>query len=167
MKITYDPWADAVSFHMATSEKGIVDYAEVDGDTFIHFDSENRIIELEVLAASKRLDLDFLLPEITLFGDEGYETWRKLQVALWRLKQAGQPIVAGPNEKIYWITKIENHSIILFGEALSASVTISEQDLDNPDIAVHKKFERGELVQALWEMGGYHTDPATKSGGQP
>ena len=167
MKITYDPWADTVSFHMATSEKGIVDYAEVDGDTFIHFDSENRIIELEVLAASKRLDLDFLLPEITLFGDEGYETWRKLQVALWRLKQAGQPIVAGPNEKIYWITKIENHSIILFGEALSAPVSISEQDLDNPDIAVHKKFERGELVEALWEMGGYHTDPATKSGGQP
>ena len=160
MKITYDPWADAVSFHLASPEKGIVDYADVDGDTFIHFDSENRIVELEVLAASQRLDLDFLLPEITLLGDEAYDTWRKLQVALWRRKQSGQPIIAGRSEKIYRITKIENHSVILFAEASSAPVTISQQDLDNPDITVHKKFERGELVEALWEMGGYHTDPA-------
>lgn len=160
MKITYDPWADAVSFHLASSDKGIVDYADVDGDIFIHFDSENRIVELEVLAASQRLDLDFLLPKITLLGDEGYETWRKLQVALWRCKQSGQPVLAGLNEKVYWITKIENHSVTLFAEASSVPVTISEQDLDNPDIAVHKKFERGELVEALRKMGGYHTHPA-------
>ena len=66
MRITYDPWADAVSFHIGSTEKGIVDYTDVDGDTIIHFDSDNRIVELEVLAASQRLDLDFLLPEITL-----------------------------------------------------------------------------------------------------
>ena len=70
MRITYDPWADAVSFHIGSTDKGIVDYTDVDGDTIIHFDSDNRIVELEVLAASQRLDLDFLLPEITLL-----ETW--------------------------------------------------------------------------------------------
>ena len=115
MKITYDPWADAAYFYISGSKKEIVDFAAVDGDTFIHYDPDNRIVALEVLGASQRLDLDFLLPEITLLGDEGYETWRKLQVALWRYKQSGQPIVAGPNEKIYSITKIENQSVTLLG----------------------------------------------------
>ena len=157
MRITYDPWSDAVSFHIASPEKGIVDYADVDGDTIIHFDGDNRIVELEVLAASQRLDLDFLLPEITLLGDEGYQTWRKLQVALWQYKQAGRPIVAGVKERIYWISKIENHAVTLTAESSSESVTISEQDLDNRDIATHKKLARGEIIEALWELGQYHS----------
>lgn len=160
MRITYDPWADAVSFHIAGPEKGIVDFADVDEDTIIHFDSENRIVELEVLAASQRLDLDFLLPEITLLGDEGYATWRKLQVALWRYKQAGQPIVAGATEKIYWVSKIENHAVTLIAESAAAPVKISEQDLDNRDITAHKKLARGEIVEALWELGQYRSDSA-------
>lgn len=158
MRITYDPWADAVSFHIGSTDKGIVDYTDVDGDTIIHFDSDNRIVELEVLAASQRLDLDFLLPEITLLGDEGYKTWRKLQVALWQYKQAGQPVIAGANERNYWISKIENRAVTLIAESAATPVTIFEQDLDNPDIAAHKKLARGELVEALWEMGGYHKD---------
>ena len=156
MRITYDPWADAVSFYIGGPEKGIVDYADVDGDTIVHFDGDNRIVELEVLAASQRLDLDFLLPEIILLGDEGYPTWRKLQVALWRYKQAGQPIIAGAKEKTYWISKIEDHAVTLFAESSSVPVTISAEDLDNPDIATHKKLARGELVEVLWGMGSYH-----------
>jgi uncharacterized protein YuzE len=158
MRITYDPWADAVSFHIGSPEKGIVDYADVDGDTFIHFDPDNRIVAMEILGASRRLDLDFLLPEITLLGDEGYQTWRRLQVALWRRKQAGQPIIAGAKEKTYWISQIENHSVTLIAE--SVSVTISEQDLDNLDIASHKKLTRGDIVEALWELGQYHSGSA-------
>ena len=160
MKITYDPWADAVSFHIAGPGKGIVDFVEVDGDTIVHFDADNRIVELEVLAASHRLDLDFLLPEITLLGDEGYQTWRTLQVALWRYKQAGQPIVAGAEEKTYWISKIENHSVTLIAESSSEPVTISEQELDNPDITAHKKLGQGELIKVLWELGHYHSGTA-------
>ena len=158
MRITYDPWADAVSFHIGGPGSGIVDYAAVDGDTIIHFDGDNRIVELEVLAASHRLDLDFLLPEITLLGDEGYKTWRKLQVALWRCKQAGQPIITEGKEKNYWIFKIENHSVALIPESSSTPVIIFEQDLDDPDISAHKKMERGELVEALWELGHYYKD---------
>lgn len=160
MRITYDPWADAVSFHIGGPGKGIVNYTDVDGDTIVHFDEDNRIVELEVLAASQRLDLDFLLPEITLLGDEGYQTWRKLQVTLWRYKQSGQPIVAGAKEKTYWISKIENHAVTLIAESSSAQVTISEQDLDNSDIVAHTKVARGEIVEALWELGQYHSRPA-------
>ena len=156
MRITDDPWADAVSFQIASSPKGIVDYALVDEDTIVHFDSKNRIVELEVLAASHRLDLDFLLPEITLLGDEGYETWRKLQVALWRFKQTGQPVVAGAKEKAYWISKVENHAVILIPESSSTPVKIYEEDLENPDLTAHNKLGRGELVEALWELGHYH-----------
>ena len=156
MKITYDPWADAVSFHIGGPGKNIVDYADVDGDTIVHFDGDNRIVQLEVLAASQRLNLDFLLPEITILGDEGYQTWRKLQVALWRYKQTGQPIVAGAKEKTYWISKVGNRAVTLIPESSSTPVTIYEEDLDNPDLAAHKKLDRGELVEALWELGHYH-----------
>lgn len=159
-RITYDPWADAVSFHIGGPEKFIVDYADVDGDAIVHFDGDNRIVALEVLAASQRLDLDFLLPEITLLGDEGYQTWRKPQGALWRYKQAGQPIVAGAKEKTYRISKIENHAVTLIAESSSAPVTISEQDLDNFDIAAHRNLPLGEIVEALWGLGQYRSDSA-------
>ena len=158
MKITYDPWADAVSFHIGGPGKGIVDYADVDEDTIVHFDSQKRIVELEILAASQRLDLDFLLPEVTLLGEEEYKTWRKLQVALWRHKQTGQPIMAGVDEKAYLVSKIENHSVTLLAEPSSAIVTIYEQDLDNPDFLVGKSLAHNELVKSLWQMGDYHKD---------
>ena len=156
MKITYDPWADAVYFYISGSEKEIVDFADVDGDTFIHYDPDNRIVALEVLAASQRINLDFLLPEITLLGDAGYKTWRKLQVALWRFKQKGHPIMAGDKGKKYWISKVENHAVTLIPESSSTPVKISEEDLDNPDLATHKRLDRGELVEALWELGSYY-----------
>ena len=158
MKITYDPWADAVSIYIGNPEKGIVDYADVDEDTIVHFDPDKRIVELEILAASQRLDLDFLLPEITLLGEEEYTTWRKLQVALWRHKQQGQPIAAGIDEKAYMVSKIENHSVTLLAEPSSAPVTIYEQDLADPDAPVHQGLVHSELVKALWKMGDYHID---------
>ncbi len=160
MKITYDPWADAVYFHIGGPEKGIVDFADVDGDAFIHFDPDNRIVALEVLAASQRLNLDFLLSEITLLEGKDYITWRKLQVALWRRKQADQPVIAGDEGEKYWISKVENHAVTFITESSSTPVTVSEQELDNPDLAAHKKLARGELVEALWELGHYHSDPA-------
>ena len=156
MEITYDPWADVVSFHIGGPGKAIVDYADVDEDTIVHFDGDNRIVELEVLAASQRLNLDFLLPEITILGDEHYPVWRKLQVALWRYKQTGQPVVAGAKEKTYWISKLDNRAVTLIPESSSTPVKIYEEDLDNPDLAAHRELDRGELVEALWELGHYH-----------
>ena len=156
MEITYDPWGDVVSFHIGGPEKAIVNYANVDEDTVVHFDGDNRIVELEVLAASQRLNLDVLLPEITILGDEHYPYWRKLQVALWRYKQTGQPVVAGAKEKTYWITKLDNRAVTLISESSSTPLKIYEEDLDNPDLAAHEMLDRGELVEALWELGHYH-----------
>lgn len=156
MKITYDPWADAVSIYLGSPDRGIVDYADVDPDTILHFDSDKRIVELEILAASRRLDLDLLLPEITLLGEKEYKTWRKLQVALWRHKQTGQPIVTGVDEKAYIVCKIEDHAVTLLAEPSSAMVTIYEQDLDNPNIPSDQRLADTELSKVLWEMGDYH-----------
>lgn len=158
MRITYDPWADAVSFKIGGPGKGIVDYVDVDADTIVHFDSDKRIVELEILAASQRLDLDYLLPEITLLGEEEYKTWRKLQVALWRHKQTGQPIVAGVDENAYTVSKIENHAVTLLAEPSATTVTIHQQDLDNLDIPVGQSLALSELVKVLWRMGGYQKD---------
>ncbi len=51
--VTYDPEADAltISFGSATAVEG----EEVHRDVILHFDAADRIVEIEVLRASKRL----------------------------------------------------------------------------------------------------------------
>lgn len=61
MRITYDAKADAVYIYLtdAVSEP---ETRKVDSEINLDFDSSGRLVGIEVLAASERLDLAHLLP---------------------------------------------------------------------------------------------------------
>jgi uncharacterized protein YuzE len=50
--VTYDPEADALGIFFAS---GPSDGEEVSPGVILHFDAANRIVEIEILSASKRL----------------------------------------------------------------------------------------------------------------
>lgn len=59
MKVTYDPSVDA-AYIQITSSRGGVDTTLVDDHVAVDIDCERRVVGVEILDASSRLDLDDL-----------------------------------------------------------------------------------------------------------
>ena len=72
MRITYDPEADAAYFYLAL-KTDLPETRDVDPDIYLDFDVDARLVGLEVLDASKRLDFQYLLPSVEIIGRGG--TW--------------------------------------------------------------------------------------------
>ena len=68
MKITYDPKADAVYIYL-TEKISEAETHEVEEDIALDFDADERLVGIEVLDASKRLDLKHLLPYTQMLAD--------------------------------------------------------------------------------------------------
>ena len=70
IRITYDPEADAAYVYLA-KKVSQPETRELDHDIYLDFDADERLVGIEVLAASKRLDLKHLLTEAeVLKGDD-------------------------------------------------------------------------------------------------
>ena len=67
-RITYDPQADAVYVYLTEKIKEPKTH-DVDRDIYLDFDEQGRLMGIEVLEASKRLDLDYLMPQAELLGE--------------------------------------------------------------------------------------------------
>lgn len=91
MRITYDPEADAAYFYMSI-KTDLPETRDVDSDINLDFDVADRLMGIEVLDASKRLDLEYLLPYLEIIGREE-PGWTKLRVKLLRYKQEGRPLL--------------------------------------------------------------------------
>ena len=63
MKITYDPEADAVYIYLCREVRQ-PKTQKVNGDIYLDFDEEGHLVGIEVLDASRRLDLSALLPVV-------------------------------------------------------------------------------------------------------
>ena len=59
MKVTYDPWADAVYIYFA-SKTGNLNTMIVDNSLMVDIDANDRVFGVEILDASSRLDLEEL-----------------------------------------------------------------------------------------------------------
>ena len=153
MRITYDPEADAAYFYMA-EKRDLPDTRDVDEDIYMDFDAQKRLLGLEVLAASERLDLDYLLPFLEIIGREE-QGWPKLTLKLLRLKQDGKPVKAPVRGNINWVEEVGRNHVSLRREKTGNTVKITRDDLENRDESWHKSKRRSAIVKALWELGGY------------
>ena len=70
MEIFHDPRLDAVTISLSTRTEHAITH-NVDDDIALSLDAFGRLVGVEVLNASKRLDLDYLLPQATTLGGEG------------------------------------------------------------------------------------------------
>ena len=70
MEITYDPKVDAVYIRLIPGKHQVVT-SNVDEDIALDFDAQERLVAIEVLDASKRLDLKHLLVHAEKIYEEG------------------------------------------------------------------------------------------------
>ena len=153
MKITYDPEADAAYFYICEKTEP-PDTRQIDEDIYLDFDEANRLVGVEVLAASRRLDINQLLPLLEIIGREE-PGWRKLVVQLLRHKQECEPIFTKVQKKKNWVEEVGIDRVKIMREATGNTVTITRQDLENKDTEWHRTKRRRAIVEKLWDIGSY------------
>ena len=153
MRITYDPEADAAYFYISI-KNDLRETRQVDSDINLDFDVNDRLVGIEVLDASKRLDLEHLLPHLEIIGREE-PGWIKLRVKLLRCKQAGTPVKTLSQGKKNWVEDVGRNHVLLRREDSGNVVKITRADLENKDEEWHRKHFRKAIVKALWKTGGY------------
>jgi len=155
VRITYDGEADAAYIYLTDKFKE-PETRQVDQDINLDVDVANRLIGIEVLDASKRLDLEYLAPLIENIG-RTEPGWPKLRRELLRRKQAGEHIETLVQHVKNEIKEVGlDRAVFLSARSRSgANRTITRGDLENNDNEWHKKHKRLFLVKALWHIGNY------------
>lgn len=153
MKITYDPEADAAYFYIAPKIE-LPDTRQLTDDIYLDFDAQERLAGIEVLDASKRLDLQCLLPDMEIIGREE-PGWHKLKIQLLRCKQSGIPVKMKDRGTKCWVEEVETSYVSLRRDSAGNIVMITRDDLDNKDQQWHKSHRRLAIVKALWDLGSY------------
>lgn len=153
MKITYDPEADAAYFYISEKTEP-PDTRQIDEDIYLDFDEANRLVGVEVLAASRRLDINRLLPLLEIIGREE-PGWLRLVVQLLRHKQESKPIFTRVQKRKNWVEEVGIDRVKIMREATGNTVTITRQDLENKDTEWHRTKKRRAIVEKLWDMGSY------------
>ena len=87
MRITYDGVADAAYIYLS-DKVGLPETRHVDQDINMDFDEHDRLVGIEILGASQRLNMSSLMPLVERI-DRG---WMKLKLELERRKMVDEPI---------------------------------------------------------------------------
>ena len=153
MRITYDSKADAVYIYLS-DDADHFETRQVDPDINLDFDTSGRLRGVEVLDASKRLDLDQLLPGAELLDDTSLR-WHELRRELVRRKHAGEPIETPVQHVKNWIREVGDDFVVLVSERSKSKTprTVLRSEIEDTDT---EKFPgRRRLIFALREVGGY------------
>ena len=155
MRITYDVEGDAAYIYL-TDTVTEPETVRVDDDINLDFDAGGRLVGIEVLAASERLDLSHLESLVETFQSRPV-SWNRLKKELLRRKQLGEPIKTLKQGVKNWVKEVGDDYVILASEHPRAvSVRrITRELLENSNLDEHKKHRRKAIVQTLWSIGGY------------
>ena len=157
MRISYDAKVDAVDIrfipgHHEVHTKLVDDWIALD------FDARDRLVSIEVLDASERLDLSSLLP-IDFTGDfssiatadgdgvnEASSDWEKLRRELLRRKEAGIPVQTSKRHWENWVVEVGDQYVVLRrGRGKGKSIKITRRRLEG-------SATRPYIVPALREL---------------
>ena len=152
--VTYDRQADAVYIKLIPGRHRVVT-VNVDDDIALNMDEQDRLVGIEVLDASKRLDLRHLLPVDAASGPNGAispwegpvteSLWDRLRLELTRRKEAGTPVETLDRHRKNWIEEVGDDYIIVRREKTGNTLKITRN-----------AFERGRwewsITKALKEL---------------
>ena len=153
MRITYDSKADAVYIYLS-EDADHFETRQVDPDINLDFDTSGRLRGVEVLDASKRLDLVQLLPGVELLDDTSLR-WQELRQELVRRKNAGEPIETSVQHVKNRIIEVGDDFVVLVSERSKSKTSrkVLRSEIEEPDTERFKG--RRKLMVALRRAGGY------------
>ena len=155
MKIRYDAEADAAYLYLSE----VVDRPatrQVTDDVFLDFDDHGRLLGVEVLDASKHLDLSYLEPVLESLNELGV-CWHQLRNELVKRRRAGQPIATTHQVVKYRIKEVTDDYVALLPDKSKEgkSRTITRNMQEDGRLEVHRQLAQKQIIMALWDLGGY------------
>lgn len=143
MKITYDAETDAAYIYLSDSAY-LPETREIEEDINMDFNEHGQLVGIEILAASERLNLSFLMPFVERLDAE----WAGLQKELEKRKHTGQLVEMSENESKYIVEEIGFTYVKLKSRDTKAVKTVMATQLmrSSPD---------QPLLKALRRIGSY------------
>ena len=154
MKVKYEPEYDIAYIHIAGEVKYVGTHS-LDLDIHLDLDEEGRLLGIEILDATRRLDLE--RPFMVTLDDKCPSGWPKLREELRRRKNVGLPVITQPNRHRNWIKDVGEDYVVLQRDRgpEGRSRKISATDLEDCDADRHRKTGSRRLIKALRQLGQY------------
>jgi uncharacterized protein YuzE len=137
MNIAYDVKADALYLTLIPGEHEL-STTNIDEDIALDFDQFERLVGVEILGASKRTDLRYLLPaevagvrdgiasyEVGSAPDLDQGSWDTLRRELVRRKKARIPVRTLKKHAINWVDEVEQDHVVVRRDRSGNRCTIS------------------------------------------
>lgn len=143
MKITYDAEADAVYIYLSDNVQ-LPETREIEKDINMDFNEHNQLVGIEILAASERLNLSFLIPFVKRLDAE----WEGLQKELEKRKRTGELVETSENESKYLVEEVGFTYVRLKSQNTKTVKTVTAMQLmrSSPD---------QPLLKVLRKIGSY------------
>lgn len=154
MKVSYDQKYDIAYIYIA----GQVKYAgthSLDFDIHLDLDPDGRLLGIEILDATRRLDLAY--PFMVTRDDKIPTGWPQLREELRRRMGVGLPIITESKHAKNWITDVGDDYVVLRPDKSESSqdCKIKASDLENDDLDHHRKNADADIIKTLWLLGQY------------
>ena len=143
MKITYDAEADAVYIYLSDNVQ-LPETREIEENINMDFNEHNQLVGIEILAASERLNLSFLIPFVKRLDAE----WAGLQKELEKRKRTGELVETSENESKYLVEEVGFTYVRLKSQNTKTVKTVTAMQLmrSSPD---------QPLLKVLRKIGSY------------
>ena len=143
MKITYDAEADAVYIYLSDNVH-LPETREIEENINMDFNEHNQLVGIEILAASERLNLSFLIPFVKRLDAE----WEGLQKELEKRKRTGELVETSENESKYLVEEVGFTYVRLKSQNTKTVKTVTAMQLmrSSPD---------QPLLKVLRKIGSY------------
>ena len=138
MRITYDAAVDAAYIYLS-DDVYLPDTRHMDEDINLDFDSHDQLVGIEVLDASKRLNLPFLMAYIDGMEDR----WTKLRQELVRRKADDVPVLTVKQQRKNWVEAVGNDYAELKRHDTKNAVRVTRSEFESAapkDLQKHKKW---------------------------
>ena len=155
MKITYDAQGDVAYISLDDQVISADGPRDLGDDIYLDFDSKNRLIGIELLDASIRLNLPRLKPFIQKIDGSEFR-WTFLLVDLYDRKWKELPVVTSEPHTKHWIEDIEEATIKIRSDLSGQSRKITRDQLEDLDVTPSNRIDKADILYALWEIGRQH-----------
>ena len=152
MRITYDARGDVAYISIDEQLVAAEGPRDLGDDIYLDFDSRNRLIGIELLDASIRLNLPRLRPFITKLDGPEFR-WSLLLVDLYNRKRKELPVDTAESGAKHWIEDIAEDFIRVRPELPNQSRKITRTQLEDMDVTPSSQIDKRDVMYSLWEIG--------------
>ena len=152
MNITYDAQGDVAYIRLDEQLVAAEGPRDLGDDIYLDFDSRNRLIGIELLDASLRLNLRRLRPFIVKLDGPKF-SWNLLLVDLYNRKWKELPVETDNNGDKHWVKEIAEESVEVRSATSDEVRKITRTQLENLDVTPIKLIDQSDVLYSLWMIG--------------